>query len=92
MPLSLINMHILMQFQTRIKASSKDATKMSHTHERIETKKNELVYIRLKVSRVVYHSHLAHKINIHMPTIVLRNQRELTSLAIQSRAQNKIHG
>ena len=37
-------MHMLMWFQTRIKSSSRDATKMSHTHERIETKNNELVY------------------------------------------------
>ena len=36
----------------KTQASSRDATKMSHTHERNESKKNELVYIRLKVSRV----------------------------------------
>ena len=33
-----------MWFQTRTKASSRDATNMSHTHEGIETKYNELVY------------------------------------------------
>ena len=49
---------------------------MSHTHERIETKKNELVEIRFKVSRVnLPQSYHAHKINIHMPAIVLRNQK-----------------
>ena len=69
-------MHMLMRFQTRTKASSRDATKMSHTHERIETKKNELVEIRFKVSRVnLPQSYHAHKINIHMPAIVLRNQK-----------------
>jgi len=57
--------------------SSRDATKMSHTHERTETKKNELVYIRLKVSRVTLpQSYHAHKIKIHVPAIVLRNQKD----------------
>ena len=62
-----------MWFQTRTEASSRDATKRSHTHERIETK-NTLVY---KGSR----SHGLSRLQsnqaqeIHMPTIVQRNQK-----------------
>ena len=60
----------------KTQASSRDATKTSNTHERIETKKNEVVYIRLKVPRVnPPRSYHAHKINIHMPAIVLINEK-----------------
>ena len=63
-----------MWFQTRTKASSRDATKMSHAHERIETKWNELVYKRLKVSRVNLPQSSSSDNESHMPTMVLRNQ------------------
>ena len=81
-------MHMLMWFQTKIKV--RDATKMSHTHERIETKIYELVYKGSKSHGLIYHSHLAHIINIHMPAKVLRNQ--MVNFAFnQVNAQNRIH-
>jgi len=80
-----------MWFQTRIKSSSRDATKMSHTHERIETKKKELVYKSSKSHGKVYHSHIKLRKGISYASIGAKKSHGVNFAFNQVKGQNKIY-
>jgi len=82
-------MHMLMWFQTRIKSSSRDAAKMSHTHERIETKKKKLVYKSSKSHGKVYHSHIKLRKGISYASIGAKKSNGVALLLIKSKVNTR---